>query len=155
MSTETVWEGFRMSAENVDLVRRLQPPSDLDLAALFRDDHEFAVAETGLAPFFHPDCEIAGGGPDFFAPVWGTGLRGLREVWLEWLAPWASYRTEIEQLIDLGERVLVLVHDFARGQIGDPEVKQASGAIWTVRDRKVSRVVFYTNRDSALRAAGL
>jgi hypothetical protein len=30
-----------------------------------------------------------------------------------------------------------------------------SGAIWTVRDGRISRVVFYTSRDSALLAAGL
>jgi ketosteroid isomerase-like protein len=143
-----------MSPEDVDLIRRLQPVPDVDLVALFRDDRAFAAAEATLAPFFHPDCEITGG-PDSVTPVAQTGLRGLREIWLQWLAPWASYRSEIDQLIDLGDSVLVLVRDFGSAENGGPEVTLVSGAIWTVRERKVSRVVFYTNRESALRAAGL
>jgi ketosteroid isomerase-like protein len=142
-----------VSVENVELVRRLQPRPDADLATLFRDEHAFALAEASLAPFFHPDCEVQGG-PDSVTPLTGTGLRGLRDIWLQWLAPWASYRSEIEELIDLGERVLVLVRDFGSSADGGPEVTHASGAIWTVRDQKISHVVFYTNREAALRAAG-
>jgi hypothetical protein len=31
-----------------------------------------------------------------------VGLDGFRATWRDWLAPWASYRTEIEELIDVG-----------------------------------------------------
>jgi ketosteroid isomerase-like protein len=143
-----------VSAENVELVRRLQPDSEVDLAVLFRDDHAFAVAENRLAPFFHPDCEVLGG-PDTVSPTERTGLSGLRQVWLEWLKPWASYRSEIKQLIDLGDRVVVLIRDSGRFETGGPAVELTSAAIWTVRDEKIARVVFYTSRESALGAAGL
>lgn len=143
-----------MSAQNVDLVRRLQPAPDVDLVEVFRDDQAFAATENRLAPFFHPDCQIAAE-PDMFGPIAGTGLTGLREIWLEWLKPWLGYRSEIEEVIDLGEGVLVLVRDFGRVGDGAPEVRMTSGAIWTVREAKISGVVFYTTRESALEAAGL
>jgi ketosteroid isomerase-like protein len=143
-----------VSAEDVDLVRRLQPAPDVDLAVLFRDDRAFGAAEKRLAPFFHPDCEV-GSGPDFVDPIERVGLAGLREIWLEWLKPWVSYRSEIERLIDLGERVVVLVRDHGRVEDGGPDVVLTSGAIWTIRDRRIVRIVFYMSRKSALRAAGL
>jgi ketosteroid isomerase-like protein len=143
-----------VSAENVELVRRLQPAPDVDLVAVFRDDDAFAATKDRLAPFFDPDCEVSVG-RDTVGRIEGTGLGALREIWLEWLEPWVEYRSEIERLIDLGERVIVLVRDFGRLEGGGPEVRMASGAIWTVREGRISRVVFYTTRESALEAAGL
>ena len=34
-------------------------------------------------------------------------MAGFRNLWLDWLAPWATHRVEIEEAIDLGDRVLV------------------------------------------------
>ncbi len=84
-----------------------------------------------------------------------SGMDGLRESWWDWLAPWATYRTEIEDVIDGGDRVLVLVFDFGRRAVGAPEVKSSNAAIWTVRDGKVARVEFYADRAVAIEAVGL
>ena len=35
------------------------------------------------------------------------------------------------------------------------EIEQVGASVWTVRDRKVSRIDFYPNREQALEAAGL
>jgi ketosteroid isomerase-like protein len=143
-----------MSEENVELVRRLQPAPDVDIAQLVRDDDINARWVEAVTSVFHSDFECvmmsATEGPTTY-----VGLDGLRDAWLDWTAPWAAYRTEIEQLIDAGDRVVVLVRDFARREEGPYEVAFIGAAVWTVRHGKVVRVEFIPDRARALEAAGL
>jgi ketosteroid isomerase-like protein len=142
-----------MSRENVELVRRLQPRPEVDLAALWREDGSAGFAAI-FASFFHPDsqCVLHLPGAE---PVTHVGLDGWRDGWRDWLAPWASYRSEMEELIDTGAHVLVFVRDYARAAPGAAEVGQIAAAIWTVREGKVERAEFFSNRGEALRAVGL
>ena len=41
-----------------------------------------------------------------------AGLEELRDLLLDWHAPWATYRVEIEEAVDLGDRVLLLTKSF-------------------------------------------
>ena len=76
----------------------------------------------------------------------------MREVWADWLAPWESYRTEIEELRGAGDRVLALVRDFGRRPDMDAEIELVTGTVWTVREGKVTRVEFFANRADSARA---
>ena len=143
-----------MSQENVEIVRLLQPGADVDLVALFRDDDAAGDLAKMFAGFFHPDCECVLHYPGT-EPVIYRGLEGTRTVWRDWLAPWASYRSNIEDLIDAGDRVVVLVRDYGRREPGVPEVAMIAAAVWTVRERKIARADFYTSRVEALEAVGL
>jgi ketosteroid isomerase-like protein len=142
-----------MSKENVELVKRLQPTPDEDLAAWFRDDNAAKGFIDASSPYFHADVEIVA--PSGVEPSRYVGLAGLRDGWLDWLEPWASYRVEIEDLIDAGHDVVVLVRDFGRRPGLNHEISVAGAAIWTVRDHKVARIAFYLDRNEALEAAGL
>ncbi len=142
-----------MSHENVELVRRLQPRPDADLAALLRDESGSGFAEI-FATFFHADCECVSHMPGAESASY-AGLDGWREGWRDWLAPWVSYRSEIEDLVDVGDRVVVLVRDYACRVPGSPEVRQIAAAVWTVQDAKIARVEFYANRAEALESVGL
>lgn len=119
-------------------------------------DPDSAQALLGyLSRFLDPDCDVViylGGAGEVRTR---SGPSGLRETWLEWMEPWASYRTEIERFVDLGDRVLVLIRDYGRYEPGGPEAQLTGGAIWTVRDRKVIRAEFYADREEGLRAAGV
>jgi ketosteroid isomerase-like protein len=84
-----------------------------------------------------------------------TGLDGFRESWLDWLAPYAEYRTEVEEAIDCGERVLLLQSSSGRLQGSAKEVKLAPAVVYTVRDGKIARVEPYADRAEALEAVGL
>ncbi|HEY4897147.1 MAG TPA: nuclear transport factor 2 family protein [Solirubrobacteraceae bacterium] len=142
-----------MSQENVDLVLALQPGPDLDFARLFRDEDVAAAAIEAVAPYFHPDLECAHrllGGERTY-----SGMAGLRASWLDWLAPWATYRIEVEEAIDCGDRVLILVHDFGRREGSTAEVRSNNAAIWTIRDGKVASAEFYADRAWALKEVGL
>jgi ketosteroid isomerase-like protein len=143
-----------MSEENVELVRRLQPAPDVDIAQLVRDDAINAQWVESVKPVFDSDfkCVMRSATE---GPMTYVGLEGLRTVWLDWTAPWAAYRTEIERLIDAGDRVVVLVRDFGRRVGGAYEVAFSAATVWSVRDGKVVRVEFFPDRALALEAAGL
>jgi ketosteroid isomerase-like protein len=143
-----------MSQANVALVLRLQPAAGADVAELLRGDELWSALAAAMAPFFHPDFETVPPGVPGTESVF-TGLDGLRQAWLGWMEPWLTYRTEPEQAIDAGDRVLLLMRDYGRREGGTAEVKVDGSAVWTVREGKVARAEFFAHRADAFRAAGL
>lgn len=144
-----------MSQENVELVRSLQPSRDTDLVAMFRDEATATALRDAIAPLLHEDFEAAF--PDW-APgqrIRFEGLEGLRAAWLEWLEPWESYRTEIEDVLDVGDEVVVLTRDYGQRAGTAEEVGVVAAAVWTVRDGKLAKAAFYLSRSEALEAVGL
>jgi ketosteroid isomerase-like protein len=137
----------------VEIVLALQPSPDVDLVPFVRDDAVQAAWVEAVKPYFHADFEsehrLLGAERTY------TGLDGLRESWRDWLAPWATYRVEIEEAIDCGDQVLMLVYDYGRKEAGGPEVKSNNAAIWTIRDGKVARAEFYADRRWARKDVGL
>jgi ketosteroid isomerase-like protein len=119
---------------------------------LFRDDELITGLVDAAAPFLDPDVEFVLGA---FGPYTYEDPSGLRGSWLDWLEPWVTYRTEIDQVIDAGDRVVVLVHDFGRREADAPEVDVIGANIWTFRDGKVTRIEFFPDRTVALEVAGL
>jgi ketosteroid isomerase-like protein len=142
-----------VSEENVELALAVQPASGIDFAQLFRDDTLWIAWTEANARFFHPDFEcVRPGLPDGKIYI---GLNGLRDTWREWLAPWTTYRVDIEDFIDLGHRVLVLAHVFGRLEGSQAEVENTVATVWTVRDGSIARGEFYLDRAEALKAVGL
>lgn len=84
-----------------------------------------------------------------------VGVDGFRKLWLDWLEPWATYHVRVDELIDAGDRVVVLVRDRARRHDMQGEVPLISGSVWEIRDGRIVRVEFCRNRGQALEAAGL
>jgi ketosteroid isomerase-like protein len=143
-----------VSADNVALIRSFQPGPEVDLVALFSDEGATARLAEALGHVVDHAFECAlrfpGAGPTFYA-----GLDGLRACWLDWLAPWASYRTEIEELIDAGDQVVVVGRDYARRERGAPEVRLTFAGVWTLRDGQAIRAEFYADRAEGLASVGL
>jgi ketosteroid isomerase-like protein len=143
-----------MSDADIELVRALQPAPDVDVAELFNDPERWSQFAANAAPFFTADFECAGiGAPQ--GELHARGIDGLREVFSEWLSPWASYRSSVEDVIGYGDRVLVLVHDRAVSRHDAVEVTIRAGSVWTMRDGRIARVEFHASRDTARRAAGV
>jgi hypothetical protein len=82
-------------------------------------------------------------------------LEGLRSLWLEWLAPWASYRVEVDEIFDLGDRVLLLAHDYGRRVETDVEVMSSNSALFVLEDGLIVRIDLFVSHDDGRRAAGL
>lgn len=142
-----------MSRENVELVLRFQPSPEIDLARLFRDDHLWAAMAVALDPFVDPEFECVNPGAPGERTY--TGTEGFRTFWLDWLAPWATYRAEVAKPVDCGDRVLVLADNFARPLGSTYEVKLSPGSIYVIRDAKLVRYEGYLQQADALEAVGL
>lgn len=143
-----------MSQGNVDLVTRLHAAPDANMAELFRNDDIWAALVDAFGHFFHPDFETVPPGVPGTERVY-VGIDGFRAAWLGWLEPWQTYRSEIKQTLDAGDRVLVLVNDYGCREGSAEEVKVDGSGVWTVRDGKIARAEFFAHRSEAFKAAGL
>jgi ketosteroid isomerase-like protein len=141
-----------MSRENVELIRALIPPPETDLAALFRDDELFEQTAGALEAIIDPEVEALA---NWMGGTRYVGVEGFRRLWLDWLEPWTSYYTEIDELIDAGDRVLALIRDHGQRADTDAEIELTASSVWEISDGKIVRVAFYTDRDDAYAAAGL
>ena len=142
-----------MSSSNLELLKGMLPGPDTDMAILLRDERVFTSTSEALEELFHPDVVSV--------PAWRgagitySGIEGFREMWLDWLQPWASYYVQVEEMIETGESVVVLVRDRARRHDMDVEVELISGSVWKFRDGKIARVEFYANREELKEATSL
>lgn len=97
-------------------------------------------------------------GPDFeFHLVWdGRVLKGY-EGTLEWLADtretWDEYSQEVEEMIDLGEDVVVVLRLAARGAGSGVPVAQELAVVWTFEGDRAVCARSFTSREAALAAA--
>jgi ketosteroid isomerase-like protein len=128
-------------SENLDLVRPIHEP-------LARGD--FSSTE-----WAHPDIEFEiVDGP---SPGCWTGVASATKAWDDFLSAWEDFRIEPDEYRELdGERVLVLGHRTGRGKTSELEVGQARAVgLFHVRDGRVTRLVFYFDRDRSLADLGL
>lgn len=109
-----------------------------------------------VSEFVDPEIEFARIGSELpdFAGEW-RGLDGLRLATVEYLNVWEDYRFEVEEMIDLGDRVLVLERQTARGKRSGAVISQEVGTLLTLRDGRITRWEYYWERPEALAAAGM
>jgi ketosteroid isomerase-like protein len=98
-------------------------------------------------------------GPDFeFHLVWdGRVLKGF-EGTMEWISDtretWDDYSQEVDELIELGDQVVVVLRISARGGGSGVPVAQELAVLWTFEDGRAVRAQSFTSREEALAAAG-
>jgi ketosteroid isomerase-like protein len=143
-----------MSRENVELVRLIILGPKGDIAQRIRDDEIWKTNLPQFGPLFADDFETVVVMPGGAERVY-QGFDGLRIAWLDWLEPWESYRTQIQDLIELGDRVLALLRDCGTVKGTQAEVEVPVAAIWTIRDGQFTRAEFYASQSQALEAVGL
>jgi ketosteroid isomerase-like protein len=135
-----------MSQENVEVVRRVYE------ASARRD------SATVLA-LYDRDCELDNT-RGAFGDVTGRGVyRGHEEIrrgFRELFEAWENYENECEELIDAGDQVISVSSARGRGRASGLEVEwKHEAGVWTVREGRIVRVVWFPTREEALEAAGL
>ena len=130
-----------MSIENVEIVRRTVDayPSG-DVEAVLADYDPEVVFDVSSA---RPEGGV----------FWGR--EGVEEGIQAWVGRWAEYRFEVEDIIDAGDRVLMIIREFGRGEGSGVEVNQHTFWVQTMRNGKIVRAKLFVDRDQALEAAGL
>jgi ketosteroid isomerase-like protein len=147
-----------MSAENVELVTRIQAVLGTDdVVAALDDSERDRLVRATFAELAEPDFEVVMIGPDYLpAQFEGKGPDGFADVWTEWTGAFESFRIEVEDVIDAGaEKVVSLVRLHARSQTDGVPIEQDGAAVWTMRNGKLVRAEFHLDRHAALRSAGL
>jgi uncharacterized protein len=138
----------RHSRLSQNLVRR---SVQVFLEAYNRKDFESTYA------LFHPDCETVVP-HQFVAMGFDQVTRGpdapLR-VQRRWHTEWGEFRIEPDQVIDLGDRVLLLGHIKGSGLSSGAGMETEWGNLITLARGRIIREEFFFDRREALEAAGL
>jgi ketosteroid isomerase-like protein len=92
------------------------------------------------------------------APEWpGEKLHEGREACValleDFTEPFDEYRWDVDQVRDLGDRVLTLVHH--SGRAGGSWIKQEFAALWRIENGLLVELWFFFTWDDALAAAGV
>jgi ketosteroid isomerase-like protein len=137
---------------NVDVVR--EHIGDVDLAAILRDDDAWAARLADIEPHFAADFEFVARVPG--TPIRGRGFVEFREMFLDWIEPWAAYRPSIAEIVDLGDRVVVFGRDRGTMKHTGQEVDGPRGMVlYHFGDGRVTRIEYWFNRDAGRAAVGL
>jgi ketosteroid isomerase-like protein len=135
-----------MSEENVEIVRRMYD------AAAHRDaDVVLALYDPGVeVDMSRAPCR------DLVGERFYHGHDGLRNFYREWHDAWETVESDVEELIDAGERVVSVETTRGRGRESGVAVELHQCGIWTIRGGKIVRVEWLdATREEALEAAGL
>jgi ketosteroid isomerase-like protein len=134
-----------MSQENVDTIQRARDAWDAD-------DLDAFLAELDPEAEWHTAIEQALEGR-------GTAYRGhdgARKAWDEYHGEaWGGFTTQLQEIRDLGEAVLLLGHLGLTGTTTGIEFTQEFGQLVTFRGGKILRSADFLSHAEALEAAGL
>jgi ketosteroid isomerase-like protein len=97
--------------------------------------------------------------PDFeLVPIPGFGLsgtfvgpEGVSQFYAQLAEAWEAVQTDVEEVVDLGDRVVVLGRIHNRGRGSGIEVDAVAAHLWTVEDGVPMRVELIGDREEALR----
>lgn len=82
----------------------------------------------------------------------GTSRETLRRQFEEAKAPWEEEHVEVDEIHDLGDRVLALYRWIGRGKGSHAEVEHPIATLHTLRDGRIVRIEYFLDQSEALRA---
>jgi ketosteroid isomerase-like protein len=121
------------------------------IEAANRGDHD-----AGLM-LYHPDVESTFP-PELEALGAGSGTRGREErlrFQADWNAEWNGWRLELNEVIDCGDRVLLLGRVGGRGLKSGAVVDTPGAFLFTISEGRARREQLFFDHGEALKAAGL
>jgi ketosteroid isomerase-like protein len=101
-----------------------------------------------------PDVEIVEW-PDAPDPRTFRGHAGARRAREAWAEVWEWLRSDVEEVAEAGDRVVVCGRTHAKGKGSAVEVDVEAFNVYTLRDGRVTRIELFTSKGPAMRAAGL
>ena len=136
-----------MSQENVEVVRRVyEAAARRDRATVFSlydPDVEWDGTRSRWS-------EVSTGKPHFH------GHEDLQRFFRQYYEMWESFEDDLQELIDAGDQVVSVVTSRGRGRASGVDVEWPGNVgVWTIRNGKVVRVVWFSTRGEALEAVGL
>jgi ketosteroid isomerase-like protein len=130
-----------MSQENVEIVRRI-----------------YANWAPGSSPsesnLLHPDIEWVNP-RDALERGTRKGIDAFTAITEDLDRTIGDFRMEVERLIDVGDRVVVIATMRGHGTGSGVEIENRHGSVWTISEGKAVRFQWFHEPDEALEAAGL
>ena len=126
-----------MSKENVEIVRRVYEGwsrGDYSQTELFDPEIEFEMID-----WPHGDK--------------ARGIEAMNETWRASLAAWEDFRVHPDELIDHGDRILVINSVSGRGKGSGADVSAVTATLFTLEDGKVMGLGLYWDPERARRVA--
>jgi ketosteroid isomerase-like protein len=145
-----------MPMENVEVVREafglwgLKPEGGLAPIDLARFEEVFEGDTTRAAELFDPEVEIYPPG----GPIGGSiqrGYQGIVRNWRELLATFDEFLIDPVEYHEAGDQVVVIQRNIGRTR--GMEIDEFSSVLFTLRDRRITRMEVFASREGALEAA--
>jgi ketosteroid isomerase-like protein len=132
-----------MPPTNLERLAAVMPPDGTDLAEVFVTGGGFSTeglfADDATVRFVAPSAEQTTAGP-----------QGFLEGWADWLEAWESYRIYYEDVVDRGDRVVVLVRLRGVTKRDSVEMEQEAAGVFRFEGDRVVEIEFNLDRDDAL-----
>lgn len=130
-----------MPSENVAVVQQL-------MAAWDAEDTDAQIA--------HLDSEVElVEWPEAVGSKTWHGHEGARAALEAWADVWETQTTEVTEIVETDDRVLMCARNHVRGKGSELEMTHDSFTVYRLRDGKITRIEFFIEKEPALRAAGL
>jgi ketosteroid isomerase-like protein len=128
-----------MSRENVELARWAFTSGPARFFSLLDEDVELDARRHAELP----GAALAGRGRDVLE-------RYCREFW----GTWSEYLAEPQEFIEVGDHVVVEVHERGKGKGSGVPFERTHFQVWTLRDGRLVRWMLFADKAEALEAAG-
>ena len=130
-----------MSQENVEIVRRV-------IHAWNRDQQERVIRYLDPNVVFDATRRVVN-------PKSYKGMEGMRAMLADRDEVWEDFRTEPDEFVDAGDRIVVVSTQHAVPKGGQQQMKVQVVEVWAIRDGLLAERRSYSTKDEALEAAGL
>ena len=84
-----------------------------------------------------------------------SGVEGAMQFNGEWADAWDGWELEVENYLDAGERVVVIVNQRGRSKATGIPVDMRFAQVWTLRDGQAISMQMYASPQEALETVGL
>ncbi len=129
-----------MSQEQLDIIRR---------------GYEYYKAVGELPARAHPDFVWDVSGLRWPGRQIYPGAEGATQFLAEWAEAWDDWGIEVEEYIDAGEHVVVIISQRGRAKATGIPVHMRFAQVWAFRDGRQIRMQMYASLDEAFKAVGL
>ena len=129
-----------MSRENVAIIHRAFTVGDIEDGA--------------LEMLLHPEVELLGAIGGMEEGTITLGREAVTQALLVDPEIWAERRMELQRVIDAGDRVIALVHEYRIGKGSGAAVEADIALVYGFKAGKVVRIEPYMSQAEALEAAG-
>ena len=117
-----------------------------------------AFREGGFASvrrLLHPDFELVRSGIQFTESGTYRGYEAAMRSMQDYMGAFEDHRTEPEEFIDAGDRVVVAQSERGRARSSSVELHETWYAVCTLREGKIVRLQWFGDREQALQAVEL